>query len=116
MPAPYIAGAPPDEFDNTLETARTLDRHLQQAITDLGQPKGPTMSDSFAASLRAMIDEAKAGVEQAREDGRSKVSAAVAKLNEAKAATVKVSGAIAQTISDQADEVISDLGQISNDL
>lgn len=118
MPAPYVAGSPPDEFDRTLETAKALDRHLQDAIGSLAPQKESTMPNpgSFAASLRAMVDEAKAGVEQAQADGRAKVSEAVAKLNEAKEATAKVAGAMAQTISDQAAEVISDLGQISNDL
>lgn len=118
MPAPYLTGAAPDEFDRTLETARTLDRHLQDAIGGLAQQKGPTMPTTapggFAAGLRAILDEAKAGLEQAQKDGRAKVGEAVAKLKDATTATLQVSGTIAQAITEQADEVMSDLGQISN--
>jgi hypothetical protein len=42
---------------------------------------------SFAASMRAMMDEARAGVAQARADGVAKVGEAVSKLNDAKVAT-----------------------------
>lgn len=117
MPAPYVTGEQPD-LDQTLETAKTLDRHLQEAIRDFAPTKGPTMSPTapggFAASLRAILDEAKAGLEQAQQDGKAKVGEAVAKLKDATTATLQVSGTIAQAITDQADAVMSDLGQISN--
>ena len=71
---------------------------------------------SFAASLKAMMDEARAGIAQARADGTAKVQDAVGKLNEAKTATVKVAGNIAQTIESEAADVMAELGQISNDL
>jgi hypothetical protein len=71
---------------------------------------------SFAASLRAMMDEARAGVAQARADGLSKVTDAVGKLAEAKAATTHVSEVMAKTIADEADAVMAELGQISNSL
>ena len=70
----------------------------------------------FAASLRAMMDEARAGVEQARADGLAKVGEAVQRLNDAKAATAHVAGKMAATIEDEAAAVVSELGQISNDL
>lgn len=71
---------------------------------------------SFASKLKAMMDTARAGVEQAREEGLSKVTEAVSKLDEAKAATVHVTGTMAKTIADEADAVMSELGLISNDL
>jgi hypothetical protein len=71
---------------------------------------------SFAASIRAMMDEARAGVAQARADGLAKVSDAVGKLGEAKAATLHVAGTMAQTIEDEAASVMAELGQISNSL
>lgn len=112
-----MTGQGPD-LNETLESAKALDRYLGEAINDLAPPKGHTMSPTapggFAASLRAILDEAKAGLEQAQEDGRAKVGEAVAKLKDATTATLQVSGTIAQAITDQADEVMSDLGQISN--
>lgn len=71
---------------------------------------------SFAASIRAMMDDARAGVAQARTEGLSKVTEAVGKLNDAKVATTHVAGSMAKTIADEADAVMSELGQISNDL
>ncbi|KRQ11921.1 hypothetical protein AOQ73_05800 [Bradyrhizobium pachyrhizi] len=85
------------------------------------QPQGNTMTTSaapgsFAASLRALMDDARAGVEKARADGHAKVTDAVAKLHEAKQATQYVTDKMAQTIHDEAHSVLSELGQISNDL
>jgi hypothetical protein len=71
---------------------------------------------SFAAGIRAMMDEARAGVAQARADGLAKVGDAVSKLNDAKAATAHVAGTMAKTIEDEAAAVLAELGQISNDL
>lgn len=76
----------------------------------------PTAPGSFAASLKAMMDEARAGIAQARADGAAKVGDAVSKLNEAKTATLHVAGTIASTIEDEAADVMRELGQISNDL
>lgn len=76
----------------------------------------PINRGSFAASLRAMMDEARASLEQARNDGTTQVKNAVEKLTVAKQAVGKVSGQIAKTISDEADDVMAELGQISNDL
>lgn len=69
---------------------------------------------SFAAGIRAMMDEARAGVAQARADGLAKVGEAVGKLNDAKAATLHVAGTMAKTIEDEAADVFKELGQISN--
>lgn len=71
---------------------------------------------SFAAEIKAMLDDAKAGLAQARADGKAKVQAAVGKFSEAAAATAKVSDNMAKTIEDQAASALSELGQISNDL
>jgi len=76
----------------------------------------PISRGSFAASLRAMMDEARGALEQARTDGTSQVKKAVEKLTMAKESVGKVSGQIAKTISDEADDVMAELGQISNDL
>lgn len=116
MSAPYVTGSQPG-LNETLESAKALDRFLGEAIRDLAPLKDQAMTTApggFAASLRAILDDAKAGLEQAQADGRARVGEAVAKLKDATAATLQVSGNLAQTISDQADEVMSDLGQISN--
>lgn len=76
----------------------------------------PAAPGSFAAGIRAMMNEARAGVAQARSDGLAKVSDAVGKLNEAKVATAHVAGTMAKTIEDEAADVMAELGQISNDL
>lgn len=71
---------------------------------------------SFSASLKAMLDEARAGVEQARADGLTKVTEAVGKLNDVKASTSKVAAGMAKQIEDEAASALSDLGQISNEI
>jgi hypothetical protein len=76
----------------------------------------PKPQGSFAASLRVMMDEARAGVAQARADGLAKVTDAISKLTEARTATIRVTGSMAQTIEDEAASVMAELGQISNDL
>jgi hypothetical protein len=87
---------------------------IQQApVAPVSKPSPP---GSFAASLRAMMDEARASLEQARSDGTTQVKKAVEKLAMAKESVGKVSGQIAKTISDEADDVMAELGQISNDL
>jgi len=71
---------------------------------------------SFAASIKAMMDEARAGVAKARSDGIAAVGEAVGKLNDAKTATAHVAGKMVQTIHDEAASVLAELGQVSNDL
>jgi hypothetical protein len=75
-----------------------------------------SMTASFASSLKALMDDARAGVAQARAEGLSKITEAVGKLNEAKTATAHVAGAMAKMVEDEAAAVMAELGQISNDL
>jgi hypothetical protein len=89
-----------------------------QKINEVTTASQPTMTTpapgSFAASIRAMMDEARAGVVQARADGLTKVKEAVGKLTEAKTATAQVAASMAKTIEDEAASVLAELGQISN--
>ncbi len=71
---------------------------------------------SFAASIRAMLDQGRAGVEKAKADGLAQVSAAVNKMNDAKDATAKVSASIAASIHSEVADVMAELGQFSNEL
>lgn len=84
------------------------------------QPQSKSMTTpapgSFAASLKALLDEGRAGVEQAKADGHAKVRDALGKMHEAKTAVAHVTNNMAQTIHDEAHSVLSELGQISNDL
>ena len=102
-----------DAIRNTADLAK-FGRLPSVNITETKQMSTPP--GSFAASIRAMMDEARAGVAQARTDGLAKVGEAVGKLNDAKVATAKVSSTMAQAIEDEAAAVLSELGQISNDL
>ena len=80
-------------------------------------PAAPATTPSpggFVASIRAMMDEARAGLTQARTDGLAKVGDAVSKLVEAKVAVTQVSASMARTIEDEAASVLAELGQISN--
>lgn len=107
-----------------MDKSAELDQHLAEGIAALKipspfvQPEKTPMNapGSFAAQLKAMMDEAKSGLAQARTDGLAKVGEAVGKLNEAKAAVATVSGTMAKTIEDEAAAVMSELGQVSNDL
>ena len=130
-------------IEQAMEKSEVLNQHLSDSIRELradkiapspfaetspasGAPSVPAASEkkngmtiapgSFAASLKAMMDEAKAGLAQARSDGLAKVGEAVGKLNEAKTAVATVSGTLAKTIEAEAASVMSELGQISNDL
>lgn len=107
--------------------AQKLDDHLAASIAHFtpippvniseGKPRMTTPAPgSFAASIRAMMDEARAGVAQARADGLAKVGDAVGKLTDAKVSIAKVSASMATTIEEEAASVLSELGQISNDL
>jgi hypothetical protein len=111
-------GASDDEIVASIQKAESA--RLSSAAPTPAQSQDKPMTTpakgSFAASLKAMMDEARAGVAQARADGIAKVSEAVGKLNEAKTATAQVAGAMAKNISDEADSVLAELGQISNDL
>ena len=109
--------------------AQKLEDHLVAAIAEFTPTPLPVVNlteakpvmttpapGSFAASIRAMMDEARAGVAQARTDGLAKVGQAVGKLSEAKVSIAKVSASMATTIEEEAASVLSELGQISNDL
>ena len=109
--------------------AQKLNDHLVAAIAEFTPTPLPVVSimeakpvmttpapGSFAASIRAMMDEARAGVAQARADGLAKVGDAVGKLTDAKVSIAKVSASMASTIEEEAASVLSELGQISNDL
>lgn len=84
------------------------------------QPKAITVSvttpGGFAASLKALVDEARAGLAQVRADGTAQVQGAVNRLHDAKDATKKVTGNMVKMIEDETASVLAELGQISNDL
>jgi hypothetical protein len=108
-----------DEFRPVRAASDALDAHLTSAIAELSQGK-PAVTvaapGSFAASLKAIVDDARAGLAQQRVDGVAQVQAAVGKINEAKAAVAHVTSSMAKTIEDEAAAVLAELGQISNDL
>jgi len=107
---------PPPNVPVQIETPMPALAATAAPIQPQGKPMTTPAPGSFSASLKAMLDEAQAGLEQARNDGRARVGAAVGKLNEAKTATTKVATTVAQQIEDTASAALSDLGQISNDL
>jgi len=122
-----FASVPPGASDAEIEQAISSVSPTPVNVTPL--PAAPTINESkpamtaavppagsFAASLKAMVDEAQAGIEQARADGRAVVGAAIGKLNGVKASTTKVASGMAKQIEDAADAALSDLGQISNEL
>lgn len=80
------------------------------------KPMSTPAPGSFAASIRAMMYGARADLEKAKADGLAQVGEAIGKLSEAKAATTKVASQMASTIHDEAAAVLSELGQISNDI
>jgi hypothetical protein len=107
--------------------AEKLDAHLAESIAHFtpvptvklteGKPQLTTPAPgSFAASLKAIVDEAKAGIEQAKADGLAQVRDAVGDLSKAKEATLRVTGNMADTVKSQAADIMAELGQISNDL
>lgn len=118
-----IAAVDPNASDAEIETAirnaAAMTESTPLPAVNLTERKPMTTTPapgSFAASIRAMMDEARAGVAQARTDGLAKVSGAIGQMNDAKVAIAKVSSSMAQTIENEAAEVLSELGQISNDL
>lgn len=84
-------------------------------VTVASAPRAaPVATGGFAASLKAMLDQARAGVTKAQSDGLAKVQAAVGKLNAATTHISAVSDSTAKSIEDQANSVLAELGQISN--
>jgi hypothetical protein len=110
----------PMATDQEIETAiRSASRLPSVALIPDKQETAPMTAPapgSFAASIRAMMDEARADLAEERTAGLAKVKEAVGKLGEAKAAVTKVSASMARTIEDEAASVLAELGQISNDL
>jgi hypothetical protein len=103
--------------DQEIATALNLDKIDATAkVPAVAVQASVPAKGSFAASLRSVMNEARAGLDKARADGIAQVQVAVEKLSTAKESVSKVSGQIAKTISDEADEVMAELGQISNDL
>lgn len=113
-----IAAVDPLASDEEIEDAIRNAARLPSVAMIPDKPKEAPMTKpaagSFAASLRALMDEARSGVAQARADGLAKVSDAVAKLGQAKEAVTHVTGSMAKTIEDEAAAVLAELGQISN--
>jgi hypothetical protein len=108
----------PMATDQEIETAiRSASRLPSVALIPDKQETAPMTAPapgSFAAELRSLMDEARAGIVQARTEGRAKVAEAVGKLTEAKTATANVAASMAKTIEDEAASVLAELGQISN--
>lgn len=78
------------------------------------KPMSAPAPGGFAAGLKAILDEAKAGVVQAQANGTAKVKEAAQRLNQAAVQTIAVADTMAQQIDDQTHAVLSELGQISN--
>jgi hypothetical protein len=114
----HVASTTAFASDAEIETAIRDALRLPSVALIPDKPKDAPMSTpapgSFAASIRAMMDEARAGVAQARTDGLAKVGAAIAKLDEAKVQTARVAEGMARAIADEADAALAELGQISN--
>lgn len=94
---------------------------LIPAVTALApapaKPKAISMTTSpgsFASQLKAIVEEARAGVDEAKAQGLARVRDAVGNLKKAAEHTIIVSDNMAQTINAQADDVLAELGQISN--
>src|SRR6185312_7895585 len=103
-------------IEQAMEKSEALNQHLSDSIRELRadkiapspfaeapptnvavpatspEKKSMTVPGSFTASLKAMMDEAKAGLAQARSEGLAKVGEAVGKLTEAQKAVTQVSG------------------------
>jgi hypothetical protein len=69
---------------------------------------------SFAASIRAIMNEARDGLAQARADGIAQVREAVGDLQQVTAQTKQVTGSMVKTIQDETATARAELGQISN--
>lgn len=112
--------APQEEIERSIRnTAQLANYRKLPANTIDGVPERKarmSISTGFAASLKALMDEARADLERTRTEGMTRVQGALGKYSEAKAATVQVSASLAKTIEDEAASVMAELGQISNDL
>lgn len=70
----------------------------------------------FAASLKALVDDAKSSIAQAQADGFAEVQSAVADLHKVKATVKHVTGNMAAGIRGDIADIHAELGQITNDL
>jgi hypothetical protein len=108
MPAPYVTGEEPD-LNQTLETAKVLDRHLAGAIKEFAPPKGPAMKGlrrlkNLSETLMASLD---AEAEKVADELQKKHDDAVD-------ATRKIRDHIGGEFKAAADEVTDMLNQITN--
>lgn len=88
-----------------------------ESLAPPAAPKVRTMANAtggFAADMKAILDDAKLRVLQSQNNARSKVSDAANKLVDVAKQVDRVGDTIAQQMHDQADAVLSELGQISN--
>lgn len=78
--------------------------------------KGPAMPSRFgiAAQMRAMMDEARAGLQDAIGQGMAQVKAAVDEHTEAAHQVKAVTSSMAAQIRSETADVLAELGQISN--
>lgn len=68
----------------------------------------------FAADMKAILDAAKLRVAQSQNNARAKVNDAANRLTDVAMQVERVGDTMAKQIHDQADSVLSELGQISN--
>lgn len=78
--------------------------------------KGPAMASptGFAAQIRAMLNDARADLENARADGLKHVAAAVGEMREVKTQVENVTAGMVRVIRDETADMLAELGQISN--
>jgi hypothetical protein len=69
---------------------------------------------SFAASIRAIVNEARDGLQQARSDCVAQVREAVGELQAVTAQTKQVGSSMVKSIKDETAAALAELGQISN--
>src|SRR5579859_214218 len=100
LPESMIAATPPAV--QTADSASLLPRASLQAAQETKTMSTPSPG-GFAASLKAMMDEARAGLDQAQASGRARVKEAVGKLQQTATATVNASESVAKVIEDTAD-------------
>lgn len=109
LPAGTPAGAQAAPSASLLPAVNPQLRQESKPMTTAG-------TGGFAASIKAMMNDALAGMAQAQVEGLARIQHSVGKLNEAKTATMQVAESMAKSIDDQTAAVLSELGQISNDL
>lgn len=68
----------------------------------------------FAAQIKAMLNGARADLENAKADGLKQVGAAVSEMRDAQAQVVNVAAGMASVLKAETADVLAELGQISN--